>query len=176
MKLKVSTRGEPPIRLRRHVLFVVVLVSVLVFEHFGAITHLQALLGETGPTSAPGSYLEQENASSSSTEIVSNGIAEFITPAASNKTTRIEDSGLNQTRKILFVHIGKTGGTTLRETVLRYGCRFFGSRKARTRCKKSLAVRGESKLEQTTTGIFHYEVVVPKSKQQRDSMDLLYSV
>eukprot|EP00980_Cylindrotheca_fusiformis_P003367 scaffold747_cov120-Cylindrotheca_fusiformis.AAC.23 len=135
---------------------------------------LQALLDETGLASATGSYFEQENASSSSsTGIVSNRVTES---AASNKTTVINDSGVDRKRKIFFVHVGKTGGTTLRETVLRYGCRLYGQAKARNRCLNFLAEHGESQLAKRTTGLFHYEMRIPTSKKQRDNMDLLYVV
>lgn len=79
-------------------------------------------------------------------------------------------------RNIFFIHVGKTGGTTLRETVLRYGCRLYGSNKARANCFKFLKTHGESALGKRTNGIFHYQQKHPNRKKKINRMDWMFVV
>ncbi|CAJ1946382.1 unnamed protein product [Cylindrotheca closterium] len=80
-------------------------------------------------------------------------------------------------RNIFFIHVGKTGGTTLRETVLRYGCRLYGSDKAKANCHKFLEKHGgESALGKRTQGIFHYQQKRPSSKKQINKMDWMFVI
>jgi hypothetical protein len=105
-------------------------------------------------------------------------LANSYTTAVAPTTTTDQDSSkatMNGT-KIFFVHVGKTGGTTLRTTVLRYGCRLYRNYRAKANCQKSIKINGESELGKQTTGIFHYEVKNPKSQKQIQKMDLLYVV
>lgn len=97
----------------------------------------------------------------------------------SNMFTKRVISDQNETKKhrnIFFIHVGKTGGTTLRETVLRFGCRLYGNDNARARCFKFLEEHPESVLGQRTRGIFHYQQKHPKNKKQINRMDWMFVI
>jgi hypothetical protein len=113
----------------------------------------------------------------SSTTSTDSDLANSFTTATA-PTTTAEDSSqatMNGT-KIFFVHVGKTGGTTLRETVLRFGCRFYRNLKKKAKCEEFIKTHGESALGKQTTGAFHYEFKYPRYQKQRRKMDLLYVV
>eukprot|EP00980_Cylindrotheca_fusiformis_P031336 scaffold26198_cov103-Cylindrotheca_fusiformis.AAC.1 len=80
-------------------------------------------------------------------------------------------------RTIFFVHVGKTGGTTLQNNVLLFNCEFFGKNaKRKELCLKFLHQHGESELSKQTTGFMHYSARIPRHRDDIDEMDLLFSL
>lgn len=65
----------------------------------------------------------------------------------------------------------------MRETVIRFGCRLYGSEVAKDNCLQFLKQHGgESVLGEHTTGIFHYQQRYPNTNDQISKMDWLFAV
>jgi hypothetical protein len=189
--VKVNKRRLPA----RNGFLVLAVACVLVFQLYPdntqqtlTIQDLQIVLGGSYMASTDSDYANPTTLATTktitSTDFTDSDFENPITPAkktivVSNSFTTIDQDSskatMNRT-KIFFIHVGKTGGTTLRETVLRFGCRLYGQAKAKANCEQSIKTNGESVLGKQTTGLFHYERMIPKSSKQREKMDLLYVV
>ena len=81
------------------------------------------------------------------------------------------------------MHVGKTGGTTLRRNVLRFNCQMTKNKDKRQRCLNafdklhSQGHEAESVLSQRTLGITHHRISKPTAKEQTNFItDYLFTV
>jgi Sulfotransferase family len=90
--------------------------------------------------------------------------------AATNSTTAVSSSSSSSptpptppSRSILFVHVGKTGGETVKK-VLRIGCEVRKNVAQQAHCwEHDFDVAHESKLSQLVHGYFHYRQMHPRN-------------
>jgi hypothetical protein len=79
--------------------------------------------------------------------------------------------------KIFFVHVGKTGGTTLQNNVVLFNCQRFGNHaKRKEYCLNFLNQYGESELSKQTIGLMHYSTRIPRRQKDIDQMDFLFAI
>lgn len=71
---------------------------------------------------------------------------------------------------LTLMHIGKTGGTTLRKHILSVGCRALRNPSKRTACLDQQPGQ-ESQLSKITTGIMHYQQTFPSQKKAIEEVD-----
>ena len=101
----------------------------------------------------------------------------------------LESLDANETRRILLVHIGKTGGETLKH-ILRIGCLIRANQILKDKCWRNFAAQynpdtqssnnnqephREPILSKLVTGYFHYKRVNPQSSLQT-STHFLYTI
>eukprot|EP00581_Thalassiosira_minuscula_P018114 CAMPEP_0183713732 /NCGR_PEP_ID=MMETSP0737-20130205/8495_1 /TAXON_ID=385413 /ORGANISM="Thalassiosira miniscula, Strain CCMP1093" /LENGTH=232 /DNA_ID=CAMNT_0025942559 /DNA_START=25 /DNA_END=720 /DNA_ORIENTATION=- len=134
-------------RIRRRRSFLAAFVVIV-----GAIVNDVLFEGEGKPrNTSPNSMLRTTNTNTTTT------IAVIPPPPSIHDPNN--NNNKQQRRKIVFLHIGKTGGTTLRETILHYGCTIKANRNNRQTCEQNWKIRNQtqSALSKSTTGILHFE-------------------
>jgi hypothetical protein len=77
-------------------------------------------------------------------------------------------------RKMVFMHVGKTGGETLRRHVFQFSCRLIFNEQERTKCLRD--VGKESVLSSVTRGICHQKHSWPTPKYVQRATDYLFTV
>ena len=82
--------------------------------------------------------------------------------------------------RIVYMHVGKTGGTTLRTKVLYFGCKAIVNKNRKKTCLKKMNESGaeESNLSKYTQGIYHFEARIGEKKYKIEggATDVLFTI
>ena len=82
--------------------------------------------------------------------------------------------------RIAFMHVGKTGGTTLRTKVLYFGCEAIVKNYRKKTCLEKMNESGaeESNLSKYTQGIYHFEARIGEKKYKIEggATDVLFTI
>ena len=100
---------------------------------------------------------------------INNGLQNRRVSNTTGQTTSYSDSG----RQFLFMHVGKTGGKTLR-TILHMSCSIKGNKNARKECAQNFKNTTESEFSKHVRGIVHYKDHWGVSIEQ--ATDVLFSI
>jgi hypothetical protein len=97
--------------------------------------------------------------------------SEYKNDLPSKQTTKVSPPTMLQKKRrfkhrVYFVHVGKTGGETLRQ-ILRYSCRLRANPTHRRACLQFFQQHKETELSRYTLGIMHANLQKPKQGMAR---------
>ena len=103
----------------------------------------------------------------------------MITTTNNKKNNKNDNNHDDERPRIVFMHIGKTGGGTIRNKHLYFGCHVVRKVTTQRTCYEELKLYGpgyESALSKYTQGIYHYNGKFGTKRYTNEYTDVLFSI